>query len=248
MYLKLGDKVDISIEPELFDESISYTGSEESSYLAWQYMFQESRPSVDWFKISEQELDSQFMVLARDINAELEKFKISNALFYDVELGKINSRESYIRDRREILASLPQPGDDPIDFTYPDLVGDEVSLSDFLGSVVYVDVWATWCGPCKAEIPFLHDLEQEYRDKDVVFMSVSVDVEKNKQDWLDMIADKDMKGVQLFADGWGQITKDYAINGIPRFMLFDAEGKVADLNAPRPSSDDIRPALAALLN
>jgi thiol-disulfide isomerase/thioredoxin len=248
MYLKLGDKVDISIEPELFDESITYTGSEESSYLAWQYLFQESRPSVDWFKISEQELDSQFMVLARDMNAELEKFKISNALFYDVELGKISSRESYIRDRREVLASLPQPGDDPIDFTYPDLVGDEVSLSDFVGSVVYVDVWATWCGPCKAEIPFLHDLEQEYRDNDVVFMSVSVDVEKNKQAWLDMIADKDMKGVQLFADGWSQITKDYAINGIPRFMLFDAEGKVADLNAPRPSSDDIRPALDALLN
>ena len=56
-----------------------------------------------------------------------------------------------------------------------------------------------------------------------------------------------MKGVQIFADGWSQITKDYAINGIPRFMLFDIEGNVANLDAYRPSSDDIRPALDALL-
>ena len=56
-----------------------------------------------------------------------------------------------------------------------------------------------------------------------------------------------MKGVQLFADGWSQITKDYAINHIPRFMLFDTEGNVADLDAAHPSSDDIRPSLDALL-
>jgi hypothetical protein len=74
-----------------------------------------------------------------------------------------------------------------------------------------------------------------------------VDVEKNRQVWLDMMEEKDMKGVQIFADGWSQITKDYAINGIPRFMLFDTEGNVSNLNADRPSSDDIRPALDALL-
>ena len=106
---------------------------------------------------------------------------------------------------------------------------------------------ATWCGPCRAEMPFLHELEAEYSDKNVTFIGVSVDEDKNRQAWLDMMVDKDIKGVQLFADGWSQITKDYAINGIPRFMLFDTEGNVADLDADRPSSEGIRPALDALL-
>jgi thiol-disulfide isomerase/thioredoxin len=142
---------------------------------------------------------------------------------------------------------LPQPGEAATDFSYPDKDGNDVSLSDFVGSVVYVDVWATWCGPCRAEMPFLHDLESEYSDKNVTFIGVSVDEEKNRQAWLDMMVDKDMKGVQLFADGWSQITKDYAINYIPRFMLFDTEGNVADLDAASPSSDDIRSSLDALL-
>ena len=68
---------------------------------------------------------------------------------------------------------LPQPGEAATDFSYPDKDGNDVSLSDFVGSVVYVDVWATWCGPCRAEMPFLHDLESEYSDKNVTFIGVS---------------------------------------------------------------------------
>ena len=56
------------------------------------------------------------------------------------------------------------------DFTYPDRDGKLVSLSDFRGKVVVVDVWATWCGPCRAEIPHLLKLEKEMRGKDVVFI------------------------------------------------------------------------------
>ena len=96
-------------------------------------------------------------------------------------------------------------------------------------------------------MPFLHELEAEYSDKNVTFIGVSVDEDKNRQAWLDMMVDKDIKGVQLFADGWSQITKDYAINSIPRFMLFDSEGNVSNLDADRPSSEEIRPTLDALL-
>ncbi|MBT5698922.1 MAG: hypothetical protein HOJ12_02915, partial [Flavobacteriales bacterium] len=63
-----------------------------------------------------------------------------------------------------------------------------------------------------------------------------------KQKWIDMINEKDMGGVQLIStDGWkSQIMKDYAINGIPRFMLFDRESNVLSVDAPRPSSEEIR--------
>ena len=141
-------------------------------------------------------------------------------------------------ERRFSVDNMPQEGEAAIDFTYPDKDGNEFSLTSFKGSVVYVDVWATWCGPCKAEIPSLQKLETEYHGKDITFMSVSVDTDKEA--WEKMVAEKELGGIQLWADGWSKITKDYAIFGIPRFMLFDAEGNVVSTNAPRPSSEDIR--------
>jgi thiol-disulfide isomerase/thioredoxin len=248
MYVRKGDIIHLTIDTEQFDESITYTGSPESSYLAWEYLANENSDMPSPFSVADDELEQWFDDAYTQYVEEASQFEKSNPDFYNSIVQGIEKDEEYIRNRREILSGLPQAGDDAIDFTYPDAEGNEVSLSDFVGSVVFVDVWATWCGPCRAEIPHLVELEEQYSDSNVTFIGVSVDVEKNRQVWLDMMEDKGMHGVQLFADGWSGITKDYAINGIPRFMLFDSEGKVADLNAPRPSSDDIRPALEALLN
>lgn len=129
------------------------------------------------------------------------------------------------------------------DFTYPDVNGKEVSLSDFKGKIVLVDVWSTWCGPCRGEIPHLKKLEQEMHGTDVVFLGVSVDEAKDKQKWLDFIKKEELAGVQLLARGWSKITKDYKINGIPRFMVFNRKGNVVTIDAPRPSD----PALKKLL-
>jgi len=131
-------------------------------------------------------------------------------------------------------------GKPAFDFTYPNINGDSVSLSDFVGSLVYVDVWATWCGPCKREIPHLLELEKEYHGKNIIFLSVSVDEEKDYDAWKNMLAEKEMGGVQLFASGWSKIAKDYKINGIPRFMLFDSNGNIITVRAPRPSNEGIR--------
>jgi thiol-disulfide isomerase/thioredoxin len=134
----------------------------------------------------------------------------------------------------------PDSGKKALDFTYPDTNGNLTSLSDFKGKVVFVDVWATWCGPCKQQIPFMQEMEREFHGKDVVFISVSVDEENKKQDWLNMIKEKEMGGVQLFASGWSKICKDYNITGIPRFMLFDKNGNVVTINAPRPSDSKLK--------
>lgn len=141
-----------------------------------------------------------------------------------------------------------KPGADAINFSYPDVNGKTVSLSDFKGKVVLVDVWATWCGPCIEEIPYLKTLEKEFHDKDVVFLSVSVDVEKDKEKWKKFIADQQMEGVQLLAGGKGSlISRAYHIDGIPRFMLFDKNGKIIDVDSPRPSDPKLKEILTSVI-
>lgn len=125
-------------------------------------------------------------------------------------------------------------------FTYPDVDGKQVSLSDFKGKVVLIDVWATWCGPCKMEIPHLKRLEEEMHGKDVVFIGVSLDEAKDKQKWVDFVKKEGLKGVQLHAGGWSKIAQDYKITGIPRFVVIDKQGKVVSADAPRPSSPNLK--------
>jgi len=171
--------------------------------------------------------------------------KVTDAEFIAEAKEKITKTRKNWLERKTAIDNMPKEGEPAIGFTYPDKDGEKISLSDFKGTLVYVDVWATWCGPCRAEIPSLQQLEADYHGKDITFMSVSVDT--NKEAWEKMVADKELGGIQLWADGWSEITKDYAIFGIPRFMLFDAEGNVISTNAPRPSSDEIRGLLNANL-
>ena len=92
------------------------------------------------------------------------------------------------------------------DFTYPDVNGKQVSLSDFKGKVVLIDVWATWCAPCRGEIPHLKKLEEEMKGMDVIFLGVSVDEARNKQKWVDFIEQEKLGGIQVFVFGWSIIT------------------------------------------
>lgn len=135
-----------------------------------------------------------------------------------------------------------------IDFTCPDVNGKMVSLSDFKGKIVLVDVWATWCGPCKAEIPYLKQLEEEMKGTDVVFIGVSVDKAEDKQKWIDFVKKENLPGIQIHSADWGVMKTGYNIQSIPRFMLFDREGNFISDSAPRPSSPQLKKILENELN
>lgn len=135
---------------------------------------------------------------------------------------------------------------------YINIKGGKNSLDDYKGKYVYIDVWATWCGPCIQQIPYLQTLEKEYHNKNIEFISVSTDEsqrsggswEAAEKKWRDFVKDRNMSGVQLWSGQDFSFQQAYQINGIPRFILIDPNGNIVDANAPRPSD----PALKGLFN
>jgi len=140
-------------------------------------------------------------------------------------------------------------GNESPKFSYKDIDGKQVSLDDFKGKFVYIDVWATWCSPCRGEIPYLKKMEKDYHGKDIVFISISVDAKKDYDKWVKMVKDEELKGYQLFADkSWkSDFVRAYKINGIPTFILIDKEGKIISASAKRPSNPELRIQLDELL-
>ena len=145
-------------------------------------------------------------------------------------------RERY-REMEGMLEGAAAP-----DFTLRDADGNRVSLSDLKGSFVYIDFWATWCVPCIREIPGLQLIEEEYKDKNIQFVSISYDKETDQEKWRNYFIDNKLSGIQLIADSTTRKRLDqvFNIDLIPRFILIDPDGKIVSANAPRPSSPKLR--------
>jgi thiol-disulfide isomerase/thioredoxin len=155
-------------------------------------------------------------------------------------LMAMSSNEKFKEDitkKYNIVKTLSKGMPSPEFVEYENHKGGTTSLKDLKGKYVYVDVWATWCGPCIREIPSLKKVEEEFHDKNIAFVSTSIDKAKDHNTWVEMVKNKDLGGIQLMADNdWNsQFVKDYAIEGIPRFILIDPEGNIVSADAPRPS-------------
>ncbi len=147
----------------------------------------------------------------------------------------------------DVATKLTSGSPSPKFSNYENFNGGTTSLDDFKGKVTYIDIWATWCLPCRGEIPALKELEKKFHGKDVAFVSISID--QNKDEWKEFVKSEDLKGVQLFAENAfeSQFIQDYGIRQIPTFIIIDKEGKIVNADAPRPSSNEITGLLEGLL-
>ena len=152
------------------------------------------------------------------------------------------------------------PGKPAPVFNLPDINGKMVSLTDFAGKYVFIDYWATWCGPCKAEVPYYKKLIADYAKKNIVFISISVD--KDKAAWEKMVKEglpetdpqtgKPVDPPKMIAMDWLQLhdavkyNKLWLVRFIPTFVLIDTKGNIVNARALRPSTEELRKVLDAL--
>ena len=147
------------------------------------------------------------------------------------------------------LADL-RAGQSAPDFALTDLQGRPVRLADFRGKLVYLDVWASWCKPCRAEAPALRALQTQFAAEAdrVIFLSLSIDT--NPAAWhravaADHLADAPNQ-VQVLGDQAAR-QKLFGRRGIPQYWLLSPTGLVLDANAPRPSNPAAATAIRAAL-
>lgn len=119
-------------------------------------------------------------------------------------------------------------------FSAVDSSGKTHSLEDFKGKVIYLDLWASWCGPCRAETPHFKKIYDKYKnDNRVVFMGVAVSDKNDK--WLEALREDGAQWLQLF-DSNGKVQNAYVANSIPKFVLINKQGNIVSFDAPMPSS------------
>lgn len=115
-------------------------------------------------------------------------------------------------------------GDAPPPFALPDLAGQSVSLADFQGKVVVLDLWATWCPPCRQEIPFLVGLYEEFKDKGLVVVGVGLD--QGGANVLKPFAESNRVSYPILV-GNPDVQKLYGVTGIPATFVIGRDGRIA---------------------
>jgi len=251
LFLKNGYDLTLKMDSKNFDESVSYTGkgSLENNYLAQKIRDDSAFNYEDMLASTPDDFNKKINDKQNAAIAKLEKGG------YDVNFIALQKKAAqqelfemkmYFKQKQEQqkLNNAPAPS-----FDYVNYAGGKTKLEDLRGKYVYIDVWATWCGPCRGEIPHLKKVEEKYHGKNIAFVSISVDVQKDFEKWKTFVKDKELGGIQLFADkDWNSdFTKAFGINSIPRFILIDPTGKVVDADAARPSDPKLVEKLDELL-
>ncbi len=152
-----------------------------------------------------------------------EKHDIKNETYNELLNGVLSEYE-------DLFPGKPAPY-----LSFADQNNKEFNLENFKGKLLLIDIWATWCGPCCGEIPAYEKLWEEYKNKDINFISISVD--ENKGKWLNFLQKHD-HNIPQYRTERANFEK-YHVGGIPRFLLLDKNNCFIDAWAARPSNPDL---------
>jgi len=151
--------------------------------------------------------------------------------------AKCNEVLTRIEEKKPVETAAKKGKED--DITLQTVEGKTFYLSDFKGKVVYLDFWASWCGPCRAEFPFskaMHDKLTDKQKKKIVFLYASID--ENEDAWKKALEKLQLQGENghLKPAQNAAIMRKLAVNSIPRYVIIDKSGKIVSADATRPSA------------
>lgn len=239
------------IKPELPDNYYEFTNQIETSNIEL-FKFNVYKEAVSsYLDFKAKEFNDKY-ILAKELFIEKEMFE--NILFAkfinQINFNGIDGIDSvyqdflpYIKDqkRKEFLTgkfnswSKLEKGKKAPEFEIVDDSGNTVRLSDFYGKFVYIDCWSSFCGPCLKEMPEMKKLSDEYKNENIVFISISADSDREK--WLSKINEFQLTNtINLWTIGTNHnFNNDYNAKAFPRYILIDDKGNILDATADNPS-------------
>lgn len=256
VYLKNGYDLKMKMDTKMFDESIVYTGKGvyENNFLAQNSLFEE-KTDIESLLVSTEAVFLEGLDKKKMDDLNRLKSKKLDPFFVELQTKSIDANYNelvkyYKKNYEANMAKSKLNNTISPTFNYENHKGGTTKMEDLRGKYVYIDVWATWCGPCRAEIPSLKKIEEKYHGKNIEFVSISVDVDKDHDKWKNFVTEKELGGVQLFADkNWNSdFITHFGVTSIPRFILIDPNGKVIHSDGARPSNPKLKEELDKLLN
>ena len=170
------------------------------------------------------------MTCAENIQPYIDKYLVCSHT--DSLQAKVKARFAKFMDEYGAI----QPGRMAPDISFTNLNGKTMHLSDLRGKVVLVDVWGTWCAPCREEMPYIEKLQQRYaKDQNVHIMSIACD--KKVATWKNFLTAHKTSWHQYLVTPEGDkvLDKVYHVIGIPRFMVIGKDGHIVSADTLRPS-------------
>ncbi len=160
-----------------------------------------------------------------------------------LEKSKINL------NNRLASARATEMGKTTATFTYENFNGGTTSLASLRGKYVYIDIWATWCGPCLREFPELKKLIEDFQGNNIEFVCISIDKLEEIEKWKKLVKEKNLGGIQLISDKElnSDFMKYFQVSLIPRNILINPEGKIISSAGLRPSDPKTREILNSIL-
>ncbi len=164
-----------------------------------------------------------------------------------IELYLQNVKNPLYVDKFENLVSRFEKikkGESAPNFTFNDRNGEPVSLKDFKGKYLLINVWSSWNYACKRELYVLNNIQKNYSKRNISFLNISV--EYTEDSWKTFFKKRSIGGIHIYAGSDASFFDDYVISVVPRLILVDKEGKIIKAQTPLPSSGKLNSLLDSL--
>jgi len=147
---------------------------------------------------------------------------------YDYFSKASSSKGNSLDSASESLEVGIEKGDRAPDFELNDLQGNPIRLSDLEGKIVFVNFWATWCPPCRIEMPHMQKIYENYQSKDVVIVGVNLTPSEKNEDAVQEFVDKAQLTFPIVLDQTGEVNRTYQVVAYPTTYILDSKGIIKE--------------------